>query len=162
MVYHRRAVDAKRDAGYIFRCARDSRPLELERRLWLGAQAGGLTIRGVLDGPTLERLKAMLVGRPAVLAQVNRARKMRCGPLVAAMVGGHWECVRLLVDCMLREGKSRTWFDGVLVAQGIRSSRDEADDLGDTSSSGSLAGWKGLSLEDVSGMVYGSEGFFDV
>ena len=42
VLFWRRAVEAKRDAGMVFKAASEGRPMELARRLRLGKLAGGL------------------------------------------------------------------------------------------------------------------------
>lgn len=64
MLQWRRAVEAKRDAGLVFKAASEGRPLELGKRVRLGKLAGGLTSMGtieVLPGSKVERAVESLV-----------------------------------------------------------------------------------------------------
>lgn len=72
----RRAVEAKRDAGVVFKAASEGRPLELAKRLRLGRLAGGLERKGVVKGGAI------------------------VGPLEAARLAGHDECEQLLEDAL--------------------------------------------------------------
>lgn len=87
MVLWRRAVCAHRDAGRVFRAARDGRPLELGKRLMLGKLAGGLAIKGVVRRPDGEEVEV--------------------GPMEAARLGGHDDCVKVLEEVVKgRDGTS--------------------------------------------------------
>lgn len=46
----RRAHEAHNDAGRVFRAASEGRPMELEKRLRFGKLAGGLELKGIVDG----------------------------------------------------------------------------------------------------------------
>lgn len=70
----RHACEARRDAGCVFQAASEGRPMELAKRLRLGALAGGLELKGEMED-----------GRAV-------------GPLEAAVLGGHEECKRLLEE----------------------------------------------------------------
>ena len=70
MIQWRTVLQARTDVRYIFRCSRDGRPLELERRLPLGAKAGGLQVQGKVDGPTWDMLMVMLEDRPELKARL--------------------------------------------------------------------------------------------
>lgn len=70
----RHAHAATRDAARVFIAAREGRPLELDKRLRLGKLAGGMKIKGK--------------------ASLGRA----VSPMDAAMMGGHIECVKVLVS----------------------------------------------------------------
>lgn len=76
LVKARQSAEAKRDASLIFAAASEGRPLELARRLRLGHLANGITMQGVITAED---------GTPT-----------RVGPLEAARLGGHSECVELL------------------------------------------------------------------
>ena len=75
----RRGVEAKRDAGMVFRAAKDGRPLELGKRLRLGKLAGALDRKGVVTVDGHER---------------------EVSSLEAARLGGHDDCVSVLEECV--------------------------------------------------------------
>ena len=73
LIRWRRAHEATRDAARVFIAARDGRPMELDKRLRLGKLAGGLEIKGkAFDGCMVS-------------------------PMEASMMGGHMDCVKVLL-----------------------------------------------------------------
>ena len=74
----RQAADAQRDAVLVFNAAAHGRPLELGKRLRLGKLAGGLERKGrVSSGQVVT-------------------------PLLAAMLGGHQECMKVIEQTLLQ------------------------------------------------------------
>lgn len=70
-------MEAKRDAGMVFRAAAEGRPMELEKRLRLGKLAGGLHMKGEVTAD-------------------DTSTTTRVTPLEAARLGGHEDCVKVL------------------------------------------------------------------
>lgn len=74
---HRRAVEAGKNARLMLQAAAEGRPMELAKRLRLGVLAGGMRLRCEVDDGTGGRRLA--------------------SALEAATLGGHDECVKLLL-----------------------------------------------------------------
>lgn len=106
MLLWRRAVEAKRDAAMVFKAACEGRPMELARRLRVGIKAGGLQMRGVVDGLSRDRFVELLGGKDGAKSGTALGERLECGPLSGALLGGHDECVRLLAEAAMTKGKS--------------------------------------------------------
>ena len=148
----RRGVRAKRDAGYIFRCSRDGRPLELERRLRLGAKAGGLEIKGAVDGSMRDRLLELLDGQPELPVVLSRVGgELECGPVAAAVIGAHDDCGGVLVEGMKQEwGGSKERLLAVLGRQAVtRRSSSGGSGGGVSAAAGKGEGFDVLSLGEL-------------
>ena len=93
----RRAHEAHRDASLVFRAAAEDRPLELQKRLVLGAKAGGISKAGNLLPKLWKDVREALGldgGNPA------DAHGWTCGPLVAAIAGGNDRSLGMLLEAI--------------------------------------------------------------
>lgn len=100
----RQASDARRDAKLVFQAASEGRPLELAKRLRLGVLAGGLHIKGQMQGELLL-------------------------PLEAAQRGGHVECEKVLVQAE-KDWKQHSWSKERASQSGEAEEDSDEDDFG--------------------------------